>query len=137
MSWNGSCGWSPSMYLDGFDNPHIFHSRNTSSEIIWWGPDTLSIEEKAFQGRYGSYISAATNPLTASSSVQLQISNPGTYTLSLYDITGRLERVLLDGYLDEGECTIAFDPAGLSEGTYFLRLTGSDTSCCRSVVVLR
>jgi hypothetical protein len=137
VSWNGSCGWSPSMYLDGFDNPHIFHSRNTSSEIIWWGPDTLSIEEEAFQGRYGSYISAATNPLTASSSVQLQISNPGTYTLSLYDITGRLERVLLDGYLDEGECTIALDPADLSEGTYFLRLTGSDTSCRRSVVVLR
>ncbi|MBN2585678.1 MAG: hypothetical protein JXR55_00145 [Candidatus Fermentibacteraceae bacterium] len=140
VSWSGSRGWSPSMYLVFSDNPHIFHSRSSSSEIVWWGSDSLSIGEGPDPGPdpgHGETIIAVSgNPVRSSSEVRLMIPQAGEYELSVFDMAGRRNRVLFRGHLDEGEYDMFFDPASLQEGAYFLRPTGGTVDCSRSVIVL-
>ncbi|MBN2609302.1 MAG: T9SS type A sorting domain-containing protein [Candidatus Fermentibacteraceae bacterium] len=137
ISWEGFCGLSTSIVLDDSCNPHILHSRSCWGEIIWWGPETQGIGEGQELPASRTSLHVSANPVRTSAIVYLNIQQTGDYTVSVYDICGRLRQTVMDGHLTAGEHTVVFDPASLPEGTYYLRLAGQGVSCSKAAVILR
>jgi hypothetical protein len=73
--------------------------------------------------------------------IRLEIAEPGTVTLSVYGVDGRLVRRLLDGYMRPDTYSVEWDgldSAGsrVASGVYFLRLeTGQGAASGRAVIV--
>jgi hypothetical protein len=57
--------------------------------------------------------------------------------LAVYDVLGRLQTVVHDGFAGPGTQRVLFDARGLASGTYFLRLEGSGASAARKIMVVR
>jgi predicted GH43/DUF377 family glycosyl hydrolase len=77
------------------------------------------------------------NPFNPRTRIPISIDAPVTARLMVYDASGRLVRMLVDGELATGEREIVFDADGLAGGIYYYRLdTGSHTET-RPMVVLK
>jgi hypothetical protein len=99
----------------------------------------------------GGHFLAASNPKAAGipyktvvhgGSARFAVSAPAeaSVRVAVYDVAGRLVRILLDGRLPESETTVTWDLADRSGrrvtgGIYFVRLTGGET-VGRKLVVL-
>lgn len=57
--------------------------------------------------------------------------------LSIYDLSGRLVRTLVDEAKQPGLCTVTWDAAGLPSGIYFLKLTSGQLLVARKAILLR
>lgn len=68
------------------------------------------------------------NPFNPSTNVKFSIPAEGNVKLSVFDITGREVKTLLNAKMITGSYEIAFDGTGISSGVYFYRLdvTGKD-----------
>ncbi|MEO0091205.1 MAG: T9SS type A sorting domain-containing protein, partial [candidate division WOR-3 bacterium] len=66
-------------------------------------------------------ITVAPNPFTRVATIRYTISISGNVSLNLYDATGRLVRILNDGYLNAGTYTTNLTGMNLAKGIYFLR----------------
>lgn len=84
--------------------------------------DTTTASEYASEALPQDFaIAAFPNPFNESTVLQVDVEHPGEYVLSLYDITGRLVRELLDGHM-EMSIEIRLNSNELAAGVYFLRL---------------
>jgi hypothetical protein len=83
------------------------------------------------------------NPFNYHTNIRYEIPASGRASVRVYDLAGRITRILLDGYVEEpGIYTIDWDAkdAGgnqVPSGTYFCRLTDGQSSDTRRLVVLR
>ena len=77
------------------------------------------------------------NPFGASTTVEYQITKPGSVRLSVYDLRGRLVSTLVNEDQIEGTYTEEWNAAGLASGTYFYRLEvdGRPVSTKKATVV--
>jgi photosystem II stability/assembly factor-like uncharacterized protein len=87
-------------------------------------------------------LTSSPNPFRAGTSVTYALSRPGSVTLSVYDIAGRLVRTLESGSKDAGEHEVRWDGTNASgrpvaSGTYFLRLESEGEVKAGKVSVLR
>lgn len=57
--------------------------------------------------------------------------------LHVFDISGRLVKVLVEGYLGAGEYVVEFDAAGLPSGVYYYRLESGIYNETRKLVLLK
>lgn len=83
-------------------------------------------------------LTVAPNP--AGSVVRFRVGLPEktTVKLTMYDLTGRKVSELVDGPMDAGENTLAFDTTILAAGVYIIRLdTGDFGAVTKRVVVTR
>ncbi|HMQ67371.1 MAG TPA: T9SS type A sorting domain-containing protein [Ignavibacteria bacterium] len=62
------------------------------------------------------------NPFNPSTIIRFEIPENGHVKLSVYDITGRLIRTIVDEFRNAGAYESAFDGSSLSSGFYFYRL---------------
>jgi hypothetical protein len=81
------------------------------------------------------------NPFNPRTDLSFVIPAAGSYSLQVYDVSGRLQRVLEQGSFDAGLKVISWngtDDAGnsLPSGVYFARLSGADGSSAVSRMVL-
>lgn len=63
------------------------------------------------------------NPFNPSTDIQYMISAPGKIKLNVYDITGRIIRVLYSGNQNAGYHKVRFDAGELASGTYLYTLS--------------
>lgn len=78
------------------------------------------------------------NPVTDASRVDFTLSAPCPVRLSLFDLTGRLVKVLVDRELPAGSNSAVVDATNLPPGVYLLRLeTGNSVTTGRCLVVTR
>lgn len=63
------------------------------------------------------------NPFRNQTMISYFLAEPAQINLSLFDINGRLVRVLATGYKDAGKHNLRFNAASLRPGLYFYRLT--------------
>ncbi len=82
------------------------------------------------------------NPFNPETSFELRVPHQDLVTIRIFDITGRLVRVLLDGPLGPGIHTVRWDGTDergrrLASGIYFLALEASDFSDKHRLVILR
>src|SRR5262249_39794483 len=90
--------------------------------------------------RHGSIAleSLAPNPTPDAALVSFTLASDAIVSLSVYDVTGRRVRLLLDQQpLPAGAHEASIQAAGLSPGCYFCRLDALGESTSRKFVVLR
>jgi hypothetical protein len=56
-------------------------------------------------------------------------------TLTLYDVLGRQERVLVNQFVPQGDHELTADLSGIAAGQYYLVLTAGGTSVTKSIVI--
>ena len=138
ITWEGSCGHGPSIELDALGKPWMFHSRFDSCEVVWWGEDTSAVAHRQSPVIPAGGISGiAPNPMSSGGMVHLAIPKSGRYTMTLYDLSGRVAARPLDSVLDAGSLPVAVDASSLPAGTYIAALQGGGRRWCSRMVVLR
>lgn len=80
---------------------------------------------------------ASPNPFGSRTSVGYTLPSAGRVRLSVFDVMGREVAVLADGVEPAGARTAAFDGAGLSSGTYFVRLQTASGAVSRAVTLVK
>ncbi len=77
------------------------------------------------------------NPFSRHAKISFSIPQTGYISLSLYDVTGRLVKEIMQTRMNAGSYTIDLNTRGLAQGTYFLMLETVDSKASRSLVILR
>ena len=82
------------------------------------------------------------NPFNPRTRIEFQLPRDAQVSLRAYDVSGRLVRTLVDGYLAGGRRVVDWDGKGdngvtLASGTYFLRLEGAGQTLSRRVNLLK
>ena len=77
------------------------------------------------------------NPFNPVTTITYALDLPGPVEMTVYDLTGRSVKTLVDGVQPAGEYAVRFEAGGLPSGTYVYRLrTGSET-LTKSMTLLR
>jgi hypothetical protein len=66
------------------------------------------------------------NPFNPTTNISFQLRESGQTRLEVFDVLGRSVALLANTSLRAGSHTFSFDGAGLSTGTYLVRLTATD-----------
>jgi len=82
------------------------------------------------------------NPFSKETVIRFQIPDFSKVSLKIYDISGRLVRILIDGKLDAGYHTVRWDGRDergkkVGGGIYFCRFTDGKFTDTRKMVLLR
>ncbi len=84
----------------------------------------------------------APNPFNPITSIRFSLSKSGPASIMVYDIAGRLVRVLADREFSDGEHRVSWDGlnesgAPVTSGTYFYRLEAADQVLSKKMALLR
>ena len=77
------------------------------------------------------------NPFNPETTIAYDVPREGHVRLSVFDLTGREVRVILDGQQPAGRHQVAFDASGLASGTYYYRLQTDGKVLSRPLVLSR
>jgi hypothetical protein len=77
------------------------------------------------------------NPFNPETSIEFSVADAGEVTLKVFDLTGRVVAVLLDGAVEHGAHTATFDARGLSSGIYFYTLEQNGNSLTKKMMLLK
>jgi hypothetical protein len=77
------------------------------------------------------------NPSNKETFVQYYIPVGSHVTLSLYDMNGRLIKVLVNGSREQGAHTIRLNSGSLSNGIYFYKIQAGNCSAVKKMVIQR
>jgi len=77
------------------------------------------------------------NPFNHSSIFKFQCSKKGHVNISVYDITGREVRMLVNETLQPGTYEVRFDGSELNSGVYFVRMTAGEYTDTKRMVLLK
>jgi hypothetical protein len=82
------------------------------------------------------------NPMTRELTLRFGLASPGKVNLSVYDVSGRRVRTLLNSHHSSGSYTVKWDGSDdnerrLSKGVYFCRIEAPEFTRSRSVILLR
>jgi hypothetical protein len=107
---------------------------------FFWGPPPVDVPVLSEAGRF-AFHGALPNPVVGVSSFAFEVPRRERVELTLYDVSGRRVRRLVDGVLEPGRQTVAWDRRTddgrrVSAGVYFARLQAEDDVAQRRVVVL-
>ena len=85
---------------------------------------------------------ASPNPFNPRTTVSFELADAGRVSLTIYDLSGRLVRTLLDGWSPAGARTLTWDGTGdsgqaMASGTYLLRLEASAGAANRKLMLVR
>ncbi|MEE9270944.1 MAG: T9SS type A sorting domain-containing protein [Candidatus Krumholzibacteria bacterium] len=84
-----------------------------------------------------SLLPATPNPFNPVTRLGFSIASAQRVHLAVYDVTGRLVDVIVDGVRQAGEHTVTWDAAGLASGVYFYRLKTREQTLTRRMVLLK
>jgi flagellar hook assembly protein FlgD len=83
------------------------------------------------------------NPFNPSTTIYYDVpAGGGNVSLRIYDVSGRLVRVLVDGHQAEGSRSVTWDGTGdrgtsLASGVYFYRMSAPGFDDTKKMVLLR
>lgn len=77
------------------------------------------------------------NPFNASTNINYTLAEAGNVSLKVYDITGRLVTILVDGFQEAGEHAVTWDASDLPSAIYFYRLEVGDWSEAKKISLIR
>ncbi|MBM4159151.1 MAG: T9SS type A sorting domain-containing protein, partial [Ignavibacteria bacterium] len=81
------------------------------------------------------------NPFNSITNIKFKLKsgmlNSGFAEIKIYDITGKLIKVLTSKKYEAGEHTVRFDASGLPSGVYFYRLTAGEYNAVKKMVLIR
>jgi hypothetical protein len=77
------------------------------------------------------------NPFNPVTWIEFSIPEKGQTSLEVFDVTGRLVGVLINGVLDPGRYRASWEGAALSSGVYFYRLKSGHYSNVKKLILLK
>jgi hypothetical protein len=77
------------------------------------------------------------NPFNAATSISFDLAAAGDVSLKVYNLSGQLVEILLDGRMDAGSHVVNWDASSYSSGIYFYRLTAGDSSKTRRMTLVK
>jgi hypothetical protein len=77
------------------------------------------------------------NPFNPSVTLQFNIETHGYTSLYIYDITGRLVEILVDGKLESGEYEVVWDARVLPSGIYLAQLKSGERAITQKLTLLK
>ncbi|MEE9554537.1 MAG: aminotransferase class I/II-fold pyridoxal phosphate-dependent enzyme [candidate division Zixibacteria bacterium] len=131
-------------------NDHIRVSTGTMEEMEYFIEVLRSILELRRLPKAGTpplpsvteLFQAYPNPFNSSTSIRITLPQEQSTRLEVFDIRGRLVRLLVDRVLGAGEHTFIWDASNntgsaVSSGSYFYRLTSDNDVMVRRVILLK
>jgi hypothetical protein len=82
-------------------------------------------------------LKVAPNPLSYSTTVSFSLDNAEKVSLKIFDINGRLIKVLADQIYAEGQHAIEWNPENINAGVYYLQMQTAGFSQTEKLVVTR
>lgn len=86
---------------------------------------------------YGLYLASFDSPVRGKTSIEYSIPSRSHVNLSLFDLSGRRVRGLVDGMKEAGSHEVTLNTNGLANGIYFCRLSTDYNSTSRKVVLIK
>lgn len=77
------------------------------------------------------------NPFNPSTTIQYSVPTEGMVNITVYDINGREVAQIVNSLHEAGRYAIDFNGANLSSGTYFYRMTASEFSMTKRIMLLK
>ncbi|MDD3966787.1 MAG: T9SS type A sorting domain-containing protein, partial [Candidatus Marinimicrobia bacterium] len=77
------------------------------------------------------------NPFNPATTVTYRLDRPGTYSLGVFNLTGRQVASLAQGYAEAGEYSLSWNAADFTSGIYFIRLEAARSIATRKVVLIK
>lgn len=77
------------------------------------------------------------NPFNPATNISFSIAEEGHVKLEIYNMLGEKTAVLVNEFLSPGQYNADWNSAGLPSGTYIYRLTASDFSQTRKMILLK
>lgn len=77
------------------------------------------------------------NPFNATTTIEFKVLRAGRVCLEIYDVLGRRVERLRDDFLDAGHYRVQWDAAGVSSGTYFVKLTQTHDTRSAKLTLIR
>jgi hypothetical protein len=77
------------------------------------------------------------NPCDNQTIIHYQIPRKGQVSLNVYDATGRLVEVLIDGEIEPGYHSTRLDTKGYASGIYFYRLSAGGRTFTKKMIVVK
>jgi hypothetical protein len=77
------------------------------------------------------------NPFNARTTIAYDLPRTEHVRLRVFDVTGRLVRILEDSAQEAGLHEVGVDSAGLASGLYFVAMETREVSICRKIVLLK
>jgi hypothetical protein len=77
------------------------------------------------------------NPFNPTTHINFNVATQGTYSLSVYNLTGQKVATLINGQLTAGNHDLTFDGSNLSSGIYFYTLNGDNVSLTKKMVLMK
>ncbi len=104
--------------------------------LIRLGPET-GIEENSNLTVRSPNLHFGQNPFSTTTTISYQIPARSEISLSVYDITGREIKRLVDGVQERGDYHLQLDMTCYAQGVYFINLTAGKVRSVKKVIVLR
>ncbi|MDD3643464.1 MAG: T9SS type A sorting domain-containing protein [Candidatus Krumholzibacteria bacterium] len=112
--------------------------------IVYVGPPPQAERggREMLAAEYTRLLEASPNPFNPSTTIRFELASPGRVTLAVYDVGGRLVRVLVDRTMSAGRHEAMWDGRGAggafaASGVYFYRLTTQGFVETRKMVRLK
>jgi hypothetical protein len=130
-------GRNPYLFLDGGVVPGVFYEYKLEA-VLEEGPETLGTTAGNISPpRAFALSSAKPNPCSGEAVIAFELPAGTEVDLSVYDLSGRKVATLAAGWFAPGAHECACDVSPLAPGVYVYRLTASDWTGARKLVVVR
>jgi hypothetical protein len=77
------------------------------------------------------------NPFNPMTMIEYTVPAPGKHTLTVFDMSGREVKTLVNDFQDPGAYRMAFNGSGLASGVFLCRLTTDSQTAIRKLVLLK
>jgi hypothetical protein len=77
------------------------------------------------------------NPFNPTTTIQFSLETYGNASLQIFDITGRLVETLVTGRLVSGPHTVVWDAKNVASGVYIYKLSTSQRTLTKKLIVLK
>jgi len=127
---------------DGGVRIERFRARGVGNVDLAGGAETQAADEDARWCRARAGLSVLPNPATRGAAIAYELARPARVALRLFDASGRLLRVLVDGAQPGGGHQLVWDGRGadgasVAPGVYFFRLEADGVSGTQKLLVVR
>jgi len=108
----------------GQEHPQYDDSPTSCGDLYYLGgPIPASIVEDGGLVPFTGNLSAMANPFFGSAEFRFTLAGSGHAELSIMDMAGRRVATLVDGFVESGEHTVAWDGASMPAGVYVVRFS--------------
>ncbi|MGM0739593.1 MAG: T9SS type A sorting domain-containing protein, partial [Bacteroidota bacterium] len=77
------------------------------------------------------------NPFNPATVIRFQLPETSDVTLEVFNMLGQRVSLLADGRMTAGEHEVSWDATGMASGLYLYRLTSSDVSLTRRMMLVK